>query len=336
MRDELAVLLERALALEVARERRRLVGLGDRAQREVHRPRRRRRGPAPRRRSAASKRRSSSRAQRQQRRLPLPALVHARQAAVVQLVAEVQRELEILVASGSAGVDGERHAQRGGTAGRASSRPSLSGPRGSGSASTRAAFTPARERDANTPGRRERAPPATRRARAGPRSAATARWRAAPLRPPAPRAAPARPRSPAAPPGASSSSSAAEPLARRRALARLEVGQHAVEAVAARRPAVLGRSATRRRTGSASPASWRAARPAHERVDDRRERRGLGDRGLRVRHAHLERAEGAGAGAAPTTSCARVVGRRAPAAAPRRTPPSSQRRRHALAGEQRR
>src|SRR3712207_3879530 len=36
-------------------------------------------------------------AQREQRRLPLPALVDAGQAAVVQLVAEVQRELEVVV-----------------------------------------------------------------------------------------------------------------------------------------------------------------------------------------------------------------------------------------------
>ena len=47
--------------------------------------------------SPASKRASRRGAEREQRRLPLPLLGDAGQAAVVQLVTEVERELEVLV-----------------------------------------------------------------------------------------------------------------------------------------------------------------------------------------------------------------------------------------------
>ena len=97
--DELEHLLERRVALDVARQRRRVVGVGDRAQREVHvlGPRRRRRHAAPRR-AARPRSRPRGRDAGEQARLPLPRVGDAGQAAVVQLVAEVQRELEVLVA----------------------------------------------------------------------------------------------------------------------------------------------------------------------------------------------------------------------------------------------
>ena len=96
--DELQVLLERAVALEVARERRRVVGGLDRTQFDVHLVAAGgHRDVAPQRGLEAALQLG---AQGEQRRLPLPAVVHAGQPAVVQLVAEVERELEVLVAAG--------------------------------------------------------------------------------------------------------------------------------------------------------------------------------------------------------------------------------------------
>ena len=68
-------------------------------------------------------------AQREQRRLPLPPVVDAVEAAVVQLVAAVQREVQILV------VDARRQgtASRWGGSRSAATSASLTGPRGSGS-----------------------------------------------------------------------------------------------------------------------------------------------------------------------------------------------------------
>jgi hypothetical protein len=87
--DELEHLVVRALALEVARQRRRLVGRLHLAQRDVHLRGRDSPSGAP---SAsispASKRALEPAAQREQRRLPLPLVRDAGQAAVVQLVAE--------------------------------------------------------------------------------------------------------------------------------------------------------------------------------------------------------------------------------------------------------
>jgi hypothetical protein len=103
--DELEELLERASSLEVLGQRRRLVGGLDLAQRQVHRP------AAGWHRHVAPQVRLEARfelgAQREQRRLPLPARVDAGQAAVVQLVAEVQRQLVVLVAA-----DRRRRGQR--------------------------------------------------------------------------------------------------------------------------------------------------------------------------------------------------------------------------------
>ena len=112
MDDELEELLERAVALEVLRERGRVVGCLDGAQREVHR------AAAGRHRHLAPQIRLEPPlqlpAQREQRRLPLPALVHPGQAAVVQLVTEVERELQILLAVGRGwhGQVGGRERQR--------------------------------------------------------------------------------------------------------------------------------------------------------------------------------------------------------------------------------
>ena len=98
MDDELDELLERALALEVPGERGRLVGALDRAQGEVHRAAARRHGDvAP---QVGLEALLQPGSQRQQRRLPLPAVVDAGQAAVMQLVAEVEGELVVLVALG--------------------------------------------------------------------------------------------------------------------------------------------------------------------------------------------------------------------------------------------
>jgi hypothetical protein len=105
--EELEDVLEPGLALEEAGDRRRVVGLGDRAQAEVHLLRddllvvggdelvdgR-------------LERRLERAAGGEQRRRPLPALVHAGQAAVVELVAEVEGELQILVGERVAGGHG--------------------------------------------------------------------------------------------------------------------------------------------------------------------------------------------------------------------------------------
>ena len=96
--DELEQLRARALALEVLGERRRVVLGLDGAQRDVHLL-----GPdvalgrAQRLDQPGLEARLQPCAQRQQRRLPLPLLGDAVEAAVVQLVTEVERELEVLV-----------------------------------------------------------------------------------------------------------------------------------------------------------------------------------------------------------------------------------------------
>jgi hypothetical protein len=99
VRDELQQLLLGRLALDVARQRRPVVGIGDGAQREVHLLRRRRRVRS---RDGRVERGLEGglevAAQGQQGRLPLPLVGDARQAAVVQLVAEVQRKLQVLIA----------------------------------------------------------------------------------------------------------------------------------------------------------------------------------------------------------------------------------------------
>ena len=94
MDHELDELLERALALEVLGERGCVVGLLDRAQREVHRAAAgRHRHVAP---QVGLEALLQLGPQREQGRLPLPAIVDAGQAAVMQLVAEVERELVVL------------------------------------------------------------------------------------------------------------------------------------------------------------------------------------------------------------------------------------------------
>ena len=98
MHEQLADLREGRPALHEARQRRAVVGVGDRAQREVHGARV---GGRRRRRHGRAQRRLEGRLQAgapaQEARVPLPALVDAVEPAVVQLVAEVQRELEVVV-----------------------------------------------------------------------------------------------------------------------------------------------------------------------------------------------------------------------------------------------
>ena len=97
MHDELVELLERALALEVLRQRRALVRLGDRPQRNIDLARRvRGRRRAGERLQARLEHRLEVAAQRQRATAPTPSLVDAGQAAVVQLVAAVERQLEVL------------------------------------------------------------------------------------------------------------------------------------------------------------------------------------------------------------------------------------------------
>ena len=98
MDDELEQLRARALALEVLGERRRVVLRLDGAQRDVHLlGRDAALGRAQRLDQPGLEARLQAAAQRQQRRLPLPLLGDAVEAAVVQLVTEVERELEVLV-----------------------------------------------------------------------------------------------------------------------------------------------------------------------------------------------------------------------------------------------
>ena len=97
--DELEHLLQCSIAVEVLRQRRRVVRVDHRAQRDVHvlrghtgsvgRPER----PQQRHLEELLPRR----ARRQQRDVPLPAVVHTRQPAVVELVADVERELHVVV-----------------------------------------------------------------------------------------------------------------------------------------------------------------------------------------------------------------------------------------------
>ncbi len=118
--QELEHLVAVGLALDVARERRAVVL--DRAQGDVHRARLGHRPDvADLRAQRGLERRLERGAQREQRRLPLPALVDARQPAVVQLVAAVQRELEVLVGDRVRPV-GERHGVEHGAAARAARR----------------------------------------------------------------------------------------------------------------------------------------------------------------------------------------------------------------------
>jgi hypothetical protein len=96
--DELEQLRARALALEVLGERRRVVLGLDGAQRDVHLLGRHvALGRADRLDQPGLEVRLEASAERQQRRLPLPLLGDAVEAAVVQLVTEVERELEVLV-----------------------------------------------------------------------------------------------------------------------------------------------------------------------------------------------------------------------------------------------
>jgi hypothetical protein len=108
VRQELEHLVGGRVALHVARQRRGFVGILDRAQRDVHLLRRGRRADvADGIVQGGLEARLERAAQRQQGRLPLPALVDAGQPAVVQLVAAVQRELEVLVGE-RVGTGGQR------------------------------------------------------------------------------------------------------------------------------------------------------------------------------------------------------------------------------------
>ena len=103
--DELAHFIERALRSRYVDNDGAVVGVDDRAQCEVHVVGSGARGAPTASSSARSNSASSSGAQREQRGLPLPALVDARQAAVVQLVAEVQRQMQVVVDERIAGLD---------------------------------------------------------------------------------------------------------------------------------------------------------------------------------------------------------------------------------------
>ena len=299
--DELEELLERAVALEVPRERRRVVGRLDRAQREVDRAR-----PPARDRDVAPQR-------------------------GLELAAPARRARR--AATGPTPSGRRRPAGRG-SAARSRGRARAGGPRRRPAAGAGAS-------DATGPGARRAAARSTargawqgdharlpyapaesdRRARPtspwSPRSAAISRWRR--RRRPAGVGTP-RPRR------------AGDALARRAPLAGLR-GRSSSPSSPCRQAAQRFWSIRHDSAGgSRSPASWRVGEPRDER-DHARDRRGLGDRRLRVRHADLERAVAPGAGAAPTTTGA---GRRSrTSAAPRRRPRSSAKRgRHALAREQ--
>ena len=251
----------------------------------------------------------------------------------MQLVAEVERELEVLVGERvGAGrqLDGR---ERAGARAAAASSAALIVPRGTGSARMERQLPGGGQRGVGSGhvGVGEpRARPARRR---GPLAAAR-RWRIAPLR--------STSRAPAVELGA------AARAARRRAPAveqrprRSRSGVRSPVSRSAsgpprprgRRPAVLLDSPGGR-VSSGSPASWRAASRRRARGRPRRPRPPR--RPSPARRARAPRASRSrGADAAPTTS-ARGSGtarRRRPSPAPRRTRPSSDRGRHALPREQ--
>jgi hypothetical protein len=101
VRQELEHLVGGRLALDEAGDRRRLVGVLELAQGDIHLLGRRRRADRTDGVAQGGLEPCFERAaQREQRRLPLPALVDAGEPAVVQLVAAVERELEVLVGEG--------------------------------------------------------------------------------------------------------------------------------------------------------------------------------------------------------------------------------------------
>ena len=225
--------------------------------------------------------------------IPLPALVHARKPAVVELVAAVEGELEVLVGSGSATPGAGRHRPAPAAAGRAAHRAdsSLRGPRGVGQNAHHVAGYPLAR------GSNQR-PSAKRSASHGPSAAQVAALghelalaqRAVALDE---RARTGQLRRGAEPGGhrLELADEGVEHLPSGPALAAPQVGERALHPVAARRPAVLLDPPCGR--GSAELAGVVALRqPDHERVGHRRDRGRLGDRGLRVGHPQLQRSVG--------------------------------------------
>ena len=132
--DELLDLLERRVALDVLRERATVVLRLRSPECDVEQLRRRRLADGADGGSECVLERCLERlAEGEQRRLPLPALVDAGEAAVVQLVAEVERELEVLVGERVEAVRGAGSAGAGAAA-RAARRAALSSCRRAGSA----------------------------------------------------------------------------------------------------------------------------------------------------------------------------------------------------------